>query len=175
MGFLSNRPNIAKHEIYFDTSGKKACNDYINFQGRQHSVAMLYVVHLGCGTRIRGLVWKADYNRFNRPGRRYRPGVKDNPIRILALYCPECKVRVGKATRRMLDHFGKLTGWHGPDRDSRPDIGRDEVGCNYCFPRGIELNADNSEIIGIDPEYVRCMEDDEDTPRNYSVCASEPE
>lgn len=155
MSFLVNAPNIEKNGIILDM-GRRATNDDIMINGDLCRVSMHFVLHR-CGTPIHAAMDKAEYRRWNnRP--KYSPSGERNyrALRIKRLYCPQCRIRVGKTDRRRLEKFGKLFNFTANTGVVEGEIEKSvEVVASYIFPRGLELSFDCTEIIGYDPEYVR--------------------
>jgi hypothetical protein len=147
---LGNIPNISRYACTPEAN-KKITHDTIEWEGNSYRVGMHYVLHADCGTRIRAVITRREYNT---PGWRY--GKEKMPLLV---FCPQCRAQVGKWGRRQLAKNGRLHSFHG-DFGAGNSFSKDYVGAYYIFPMGIGFNPEG-EITSVNKDRARLMDDEE--------------
>ncbi|KKL72207.1 hypothetical protein LCGC14_2087180 [marine sediment metagenome] len=152
---LTNVPNIPRFGVTINAGDQKCSMAVIEFEGRRYQVAMFYVIHEGCGKRIRALFPREVYN-----------GMRNNEDRAAAkpvlVFCPKCGAMVGKHVRRELRNQGRPYSFH----NVHGNFSKNFIAANYIYPRGVDYDL-QGEIMGVDREWVRSIDDDEDEEMVY--------
>jgi len=149
---LGNLPNISRYACT-PQAHKKITHDTVEWEGRMYRVGMHYVIHGECGTRIRALVTRKDYNT---PGFRYYNNIEKKPLLV---FCPECRAQVGKWGKRQLAKNGRLYSFHG--MTGLGDSGsQDYVGAYYIFPMGVGFSQEGV-MTSLNTDRARLMDADE--------------
>ena len=147
---LTNVPNIPRFGVRINTDAQRCSNRVIEFEGREYRVAMFYAIHGECGKRIRALFPREVYNMIRNDEDRAK-------ARPALVFCPKCGAMAGKHARRELQAQGRPYSFH----NIHGDFSKNFIAANYIFPRGVEVNL-QGEIAGVDLEWVRSVDDDED-------------
>lgn len=139
---LTNVPNIPRFGVIINVDDQQCSVRGIEFEGRKYQVGMFYVIHEGCGKRIRAMFPREVYNMIHNDEDR----AAAKPILV---FCPKCGAMAGKHARQQLRSQGRPYSFH----NIHGNFSKNFIAANYIFPRGVDCNL-QGEITGIDLKWV---------------------
>ena len=139
---LTNVPNIPRFGVAINVDDQKCSMTVVEFEGRKYQVGMFYVIHKGCGKRIRAMFPREVYNMIRNDEDRAA-------ARPALVFCPKCGAMAGKYARQQLRAQGRPYSFH----NIHGDWSKNFIAASYIFPRGVDCNL-QGEITGIDPKLV---------------------
>lgn len=156
--FLINVPNLPRHAVAPDTSAK-GMTDVLTHGERILRLKFYPLVHLSCGTKIVCLLSRRDYLSY-----KIHSGTSRSRHSLArgTVYCPECRVRVGKATKILLKARSRLVTYQ-TFRDPEGAQHDDLITARITFPHGLEMDPEG-EIVGYNGELVDLIDDAEEMP-----------
>jgi len=151
--FLINAPNLARHEVVPVTDGYRGVKITVRGAGKILLAKFYPLIHLGCGAAIACLLTRRDYENYKNAATmvsRSRYCFDRGTV-----YCPDCRVRGGKAIRTILKAQSQLTNFHtlGVERTSW-------ITSRVTFPNGLGMDS-KGKIVSYDEELVEVLGDAE--------------